>query len=335
VEDPTGSAVTSADAGTTAASPDASDSGSTPAEAVGVESQPSESTTDQTPTPDDSSSAEDSGEGTDDPDDQPRNDDERKLSRRERQRLREAERVNQAVADALAQKEREAATAREAADRQAKIDAQLKERRDKYGQFVGTPETIQTLDTEIADLNRRIRSELANPTGVDLDSDDPASLVNQVAAKEAQKAKYTENQSYEGLIRDEVWAQVEDGFAFPATFPELAADPKAKAAYLHAQGGIPGAMTVLANTIRAAKDAEWQAKADAQAKTHQSELAAIKADRDGWRVRAGGGELSVEEAGAPATDGHWTRERLRNLTPEEYRKHRVSIERAAAAGAIR
>lgn len=259
------------------------------------------------PTPDDTS-AEDTGdtEGTEDPEDQPRNDEERKLSRRERQRLREAERVQQAVADALAQKEREAATAKEAADRQAKIDKQLAERRERYSKFVGTPEIVQSLTAERDALNRQIRDEIVNPQGVDIDA-----LAVQVAAKDAELARLTDNQSYEGVIREEIWAQIEDGYAFPATFPELANDPKAKAAYLHAQGGIPGALTVLADTIRSAKDREWQTKIDAQTKAHQSELKALQADRDGWRVRAGGGELSIEESGTPSYPAG-------TLTPERY-----------------
>lgn len=313
VEDPTGSPVSSADAGTTAASSSASDSGSTPAEAVAVESQSSEQTDTATPTPDSSETVEDSGdtEGSEDPDEQPRNDEEKKLSRRDRQRLREAERVQQAVADALAQEKREAAAEKEAAVKQAAAEKVLGERREKYSKFVGTPEIVQSLDTEIAELNRQIRAEIVTPTGVDLDSEEPTSLVNQVAAKEAQKAEFSKNQSYEGVIREEVWSQIEGGFTFPATFPELANDPKAKAAYLHAQGGIPGALTVLADTIRSAKDREWQAKLDTQSKTHESALKAAQADRDGWRVRAGGGELSPEDAGSPSYPAG-------TLTPERY-----------------
>lgn len=309
-------------------------SGPTDANTSAVESQQAAETTDATPTPD-SLSAEDQGdnEGSDaeSEDERPRNDEERKLSRRERQRLREQERIDKAIADALAAKDREREHAEESRKQQETRQAAEKARQERLSQYVGTPDTLRTMQTEIDQLNHQIRQELLQPTpGVDLDA-----LISQAAEKTAKRDRLTENQTFRGELEADIWNGLEADFSFAATFPELANDAAARAAYLHNQGGIRGALTTLAETIRTATAREWEAKLSEQNKKHASELKAVEADRDGWRVRAGGGELAPAEAGVPATDGTWTRERLARMSVEEYRKHRVSIERAAAAGLIR
>lgn len=328
--DPSGSAVSApADtASTTTTAPATSEP--TDASGAAAERQPVSDAANPEPTPDDTS-AEDPGEneGAESEEDQPRNDEERKLSRRERQRLREQERIDKAIAEAIAANEREREQAEEVKKRQEAATAAEKARREKLAQFVGTPERLQTLTSERDEITRKINAELLNPAGEDLDA-----LAAQAAEKQSEIDRLRVNQSFEGEIRQDIWSQIEQDFVFPTTFPELS-DPQARAAYLHAQGGVKGALVVLADTIRAAKDREWQGKLDAQAKEHDSKLKALAADRDGWRVRAGGGDLAPEDGGTPSVDGTWTRERLRNMPLEEYRKHRASIERAAAAGLIR
>lgn len=259
------------------------------------------------PTPDDTS-AEDPGEteGTESEDDQPRSEEEKKLSRSERRRLREQERIDKAVADAIAASKREAEQAEEVRKNQERIQQAIKARQERLAKFVGTPESLQTLSTEIDTLNRQIRSELVDPKGADLDA-----LADQVAQKEFERSRLQENQQYEGVIRDEIWTQIESDYAFPATFPELANDSKAKAAYLNNPQGIRGALTTLAETIRSSKDREWQAKLDAATRESDSKIKALEADRNGWRQRAGGGGDSVEEAGTPAYSAG-------TLTPERY-----------------
>lgn len=305
--DPNGVAAASSAADTAAPAATAPDSGPTDAASGAVETQPGETTDDSAPTPDSSESAEDQGEaeGLESEDDQPRNDDERKLSRRERQRLREQERIDKAIADALAAKDREREQAEETRKRQETATAAEKARRERVSQFVGTQEALTSLNSEIDTLQKQINDEIVTPNGADLED-----LIAQANAKRAHRDRWLENQSFQTELQADIWSQIEADYAYPATFPELA-DPKARAAYLHSQGGIRGAMDTLANAIRSHKDREWQAKLDTQAKETQTKLKALEADRDGWRVRAGGGTVGIENAGTPSYSAG-------TLTPERY-----------------
>lgn len=318
--DPNGVAVATPAADTAAPAATAPDTGPTDAAPAAVEGQPSDAPDNSAPTPD-SESVEDPGEaeGPESEDDQPRNDEERKLSRRERQRLREQERINQAIADAIAQREREREQAEETRKRQEEAAKAEQARRERLSQFTGTPEQLTSLNGEIEALNRQIRTELVQPTpGTDLDA-----LIQQVEQKTAQRDRWQEAQSYHGAIREDVWASLSDDFAFPSTFPELANDPAARAAYLHNPNGVRGALQTLAETIRKAAAAE-HAKATAEiTKRHQAELKALEADRDGWRARAGGGDLAPESAGVP-TGGTMTYAQFQSLPLEKRREMRAN-----------
>ena len=317
--DPNGVAVATPAADTAAPAATAPDTGPTDAAPAAVEGQPSETTDNSAPTPD-SESVEDNGEaeGPESEDDQPRNDEERKLSRRERQRLREQERINQAIADAIAQREREREQAEETRKRQEEAAKAEQARRERLSQFTGTPELRQSIDAEIKAIQAKIDDEILRPAGADLEA-----LYAERTAKEAQRDRWTEAQSYESAISENIWAGLADDFAFPATFPELANDPAARAAYLHNPGGIKGALQTLAETIRKAAAAEHaKATADLTAK-HQAEIKALEADRNGWRARAGGGDLAPESAGVP-TGGTMTYAQFQSLPLEKRREMRAN-----------
>lgn len=292
----------------------------------------------QTPTPDRSDtdgSAEDQGDDEDAAESE-RPESERKLTRSQRQALRQQEAIDKAVADALAkhQSDQQAAAERQ---RQAQASTEAQQAKAKrLAEYLGEPDqpgspgTIARLTSEINDLNRQIRAELTTPQGADLDA-----LAAAVAQKETEVATYQRANALAGEIEDAVFDTFRADFTSAKEFPELAADPAKQAAYLHAQGGVRGALHVLADTIRSAKDAEWSAKLAASEKVAADKLAAMQTDRDGWRVRAGGAELPTTDGGSASnTSGLLTPDSYASMSYEERMKLRATPEGRARIDAM-
>lgn len=258
---------------------------------------------------------------------------ERKLSRKERQRLREEERIAAAVQAEVAKRESERAQAEEARRQQEQSQEAARKRNAELAEFVGEPDTaerpgtIRRLDAEIADLNAKIRAELTNPQGLDLDG-----MVAEVAKKEADKAAFVKANQMAGRIEEHVWSTFGADFAAAANFPEFGDDPAKKARYLNAQGGVAGALRALVDVANEAKDAHYTAEIAKINEKNAAQLKAAQADRDAWRVRAGGGEAVVEQDGTPISIGAMTREQFLALPREQ--KERMRRDQPAAVAAI-
>lgn len=337
--DPTVAVADSAAADTTATSTDALATEPTSADGSTVESQGTDQATSDTPTPEDESSAEDDGDT--EGDDPAQTDEERKLSRRERQRIREQERIDKAVEERIAAREREREQAEAEKTRQAQTQEARAAAAKEFAAYIGEDGETDRLNAEIADLNRRIRSEVADPQGVDLDHPETG-LLAEIAKKEARLADITRAQGFQEKIANNLWNGIEAHVMSPLQFPEFANDPAAKARFVGAEGGIAGALKVAREVIRAAAIAEKDAEIEGLRKTHTSEKAALEADRNSWRVRAGGSEVADTSAGGAASNGAviYTRERLRDMMRTdsgmaEFRRNRAEIERQEAAGLIR
>lgn len=285
------------------------------------------------PTPEDVSSAE-AGPPEDDDEPKPDETSEESKSRTERQferRLKalladpeKAKGVLSPILDPLLQAARDKdAAERKAASESAEASraAQQAElaRVKELQEFIGVPDapdkpgTISTLQAEYETLNQQIRQELLTPTGqVDIDA-----LSKQADEKQFEIKQYSKSLKMAGVIEGLVWQRLGPDFASAATFPELAADPQKQAAYLNAQGGVRGALHVLADTIRAAKDAEKAAELKAQADKHAVELKALQTDLAGWRVRAGGAEGQSVGTGRPGFSGAMTRQQFMALPKDQ------------------
>lgn len=221
------------------------------------------------------------------------------------------------ILDPLIQADRERTDSeRKASEAQQQTAAQARQaalaRQQKLQEFIGVPDapgkpgTLSTLQAEYDTLNRQIRSELVTPTGtVDLDA-----LTQQADQKAARIERTRENLAMTSEIEDYVWSQFGNEFASAAQFPELAADPAKQSAYLTAQGGVSGALRVLADTIRSAKDAEKTAALKERDDKHAAEVKALKSEVSNWRVRAGAEEVPDVGTGRPAAGGGRTVARL-------------------------
>jgi hypothetical protein len=320
---------------TTAESSAAPESGPTVDDSSAVESQSGDTADDSTPTPESDDSAEDDGE-----DEEPeQTEEQKKLSRRERQKLREQERIDKAVEERFAAKEREAQAAEAEKQRQAQTQQAREAAAKEFAEYIGEDGETDRLNAEIADLNRQIRAEVSDPQGADLDGDD--GLLAQVAKREARLAEIQRAQGFQQKIANNIWNGIEYEILSPLQFPEFASDPAAQARYRGAEGGIAGALKVAREVIRAAAIAEKDAEIVKIKESHQTAVKALEADRNGWRVRAGGEEVADTSAGGQAANGGgvYTRERLRQMmeTPAgmaEYRRNKSEIERQERAGLI-
>lgn len=331
--DPSGPGADVSAPDTTASPSVAPDTGPTPEGLLAVE-RPSDDTdaTDQ-PTPDDESAEDDGADEGEHPDQPDQTEEQKKLSRRERQRQREEERIAKAVQERFEQAERE----RQTAEQQAKVEQARAERQKALAAYRGEEGEHARLTAEIADLNRQIRSELSNPQGIDLDA-----VEQQIAQKEARLGSITQAQAFEGEIAQGIWNGIEAAMLSPLQWPELSG-PELRQKYLSAEGGIVGCLQIAREAIVAAKDAEKASALKAQADQHATALKALEADRNAWRVRAGGAEAADTSSGGTAANGSgliYTRERLRQMmqTPAgmaEYRRNKAEIERQERAGLIR
>jgi colicin import membrane protein len=330
-------------AGTAAETP-APDTAGTPADALpveptsdggsSVESQSTDQATEsETPTPEDDISAEDDGE--DEGTEVEQTEEQKRLSRRERQRLREQERIDKAVEERIAARERE----REQAEAEKQRQAQTQEAREtaakEFAEYIGEPGESDRLTAEIADLNRQIRSEIADPRGVDLD-DPEKGLLAQVAKKEARQAEIARAQGFQAKIANNLWNGIEAHVMSPLQFPELAGDQAAQARFLGAEGGIAGALKVAREIIRTKALAEKDAEIATLKESHQTALKALEADRNGWRVRAGGSEVADTSAGGQAAlSGQLlTPERYAHMTFDQRQKLRSTPEGRAQIDAM-
>jgi hypothetical protein len=300
-----------------------------------VEGQ-SEQPTDDTslaPGTDDASNEPEGGEAEDDA---PRSEEEQKLSRSERRKLREQERIAAAIeADRVerARQAEEAAAAKKRADEAAKA---AKARTERLSQFIGTPDapdkpgTISTLQAENAELYERLRTEIGT-----IDQDTFDQIDTKIKANKARIERLNENRAMSSEIEAFVWDTFGADFASAVGFPEMA-DPATKAKYLNAEGGVRGALNVLADAIRTAKDAERDAALKAQAEKHATQVKALEADLTSWRIRAGGSEVADTTSGGTASlSGQLlTPERYRSMTFEQRQKLRSTPEGRAQIDAM-
>lgn len=295
-----------------AVTPDSTDAGDAVESPVaGDDSAPS-------PTPEGDTSAE-AGEGEDDDEPKPDETPDERKTRSQRRKERLEQQIEQRVQAALAksESERKATEAQQQTAEQARQAALA--RQQALHQYIGVPDapgrpgTLTTLRNEIDTLNRQIRSELTQPQGADLDA-----LTQQVAEREARFERTRENLAMSSQIEEYVWSQLGNDFASAAQFPELASDPAKQSAYLNAQGGVGGALRVLADTIRSAKDAEKTAALKDLSDKHSAEVKALRSEVSNWRVRAGAEEVPDVGTGRAATGGPGlTLERYRSMTTEE------------------
>lgn len=311
---------------TTAESSVAPDPGPTADGAPAVESRSGDETTAPEPTPGDEP-AEDDGDGEGTEDDGEQTEEQQKLSRRERQRLREQERIEREVAERLAAKEREATEAAEREKREAEARKAREQAAREFAEYIGEPDEDARLRDEIADLNRQIRSEVANPNGADLDA-----LEAKVSKAEARLAEITRARGFQDKIAANLWNGIEAHVMSPLQWPEFS-DPATKQRYLGAEGGIAGALGVLKDVLRTA----WQAEVDAERaetkKQHDSEVATLREELRGWRVRAGAEEVPDTTSGGPAvSSGAMTRTEFMRLPKEQ--KDRMRREQPAVVAAI-
>lgn len=287
--------------------------------------QPSE-----TPTPESEDPAEDDGDT--EGDDPAQTDEERKLSRRERQRIREQERIDKAVEERIAAREREREQAEAEKTRQAQTQEARAAAAKEFAAYIGEDGETDRLTNEIAELNRQIRSEVADPQGVDLDHPETG-LLAEVAKKEARLAEIKRAQGFQEKIANNLWNGIEAHVMSPLQFPEFANDPAAQARFVGAEGGIAGALKVAREVIRAAVVAEKDAEIEGLRKTHTSEKAALEADRNSWRVRAGGSEVADTSAGgAAALSGAMSRAEFMALPKE--RKDQIRRDQPALVAEI-
>ena len=320
---------------TTAEPTTAPDTGSTEAGSLAVESPSDDAEATSQPTPDSEESAEDDGddEGTETTGEQ--TEEQKRLSRRERQRLREEERLHKAVADAIAERDR---VANEAAERQLAEDMARKAREESQKRFVeykGEQGENERLASEIADLNRQIRAEIANPAGVDLDD-----LEAQVSQKEARLADIQKAQGFEGAIREDIWNGIEAHMLTPLQWPEFS-DQAARQRFLTTPGGIAGAWNTAREVLTAAIEARKDAEIATLKSDHESEVKTLREEMRGGRVRAGAEEVSDTTSGGAAAiaDGALTPDRYSRMTSEQRAKlrstpeGRAQIDRMVRAGA--
>ncbi len=282
---------------------------------------------DAQPTPEDDSSAEDDGE--DEGTEPEQTEEERKLSRRERQRLREQERIEKERQAAVEEYRRTQETAAEQAKREQDAKAAREAAAKEFAEYIGEPDETDRLNAEIADLNRQIRAEVADPKGVDLD-DPERGLLAQVAKKEARLSEIKRAQGFQEKIANNLWNGIEAHVMSPLQFPEFAGDPAAQARYRSAEGGIAGALAVAREVIRAAAIAEKDAEIVKLREEHTTAMKALEADRNGWRVRAGGEEVADTSAGGyAAPSGAMTRAEFMKLPKDQ--KDRIRANPAALA----
>lgn len=296
---------------TASASPDALSTEPTDGGAT-VESPIGETTTDASlPTPesdDDSAEAGDETEASTNEDGTPR------PSRSERQRQKWLEEllsdpakaesvlgpaIQPFVDKALSAKEQQAQA--EATTRQQQETAQraAQARSAAFAEHLGVPDapgkpgTLSQFQQEYDEANRQVRSELVNPTGADLDA-----LIAKAANAEAQIGRLRANNALVSAAEDYIWEQInQGGFARVGEIPEMAANPEAVKRFLHGGHDVHQAHQILADTIRSSEQAKsTQALAALEAK-HATQMKAVEADRNAWRVRAGGGEATTANGG--------------------------------------
>lgn len=305
--DPTGSAAPAPEPDTAPSPADAlATSEPTDAGLSDAEDRAGDDAAGSTPTPDDES-AEDDGddEGTETTGEQ--TEEQKRLSRKERQRLREQERIDKAVADAIAVKERERQEQAETAKREADAEKARAERAKKFAEYIGEAGEVDRLNSEIGDLNRRVRGEIGTLTQEQFDQ-----IEADIRTKEARIASIQQAQGFEGAIREDIWNGIEAAMYRPLAWPEFA-DPATRQRFLSSPGGIAGAWDTARDVLNAAKDAERDAALAERDKKHAADKATWESELRTWRVRAGAEEVPDTTSGGAAAISD-----AGVLTPERY-----------------
>lgn len=311
------------------AAPTESSEAATPADVTHGDT--AEQTTDtepaaDTPEPDDGDDAEtEPSEG-----DSPEEAKSKAQKRRERQRQREQERIDRAVAEAVAQRERERETA-EQQRQQTEQAAKAREEREKaLAQYKGEPGEVERLQGEVTALHKRTLTEIATLTQDDVDQ-----ITADIAQRETRLQSIAQAQAFEGEIRQDLWNGIEKHVLSVLNYPE-AADPAVRQQILTAEGGIAGVWATARGALVAMKDAERDTALKAQADKHAVEMKAAMADRDAWRVRAGGAEAAdMTSGGAAATAaGELTPARYQAMDPTDRMKLRQTPEGRAKIDAM-
>ena len=326
--DPTGSVsgVTAPD--TTAEPSTAPETGPTAGGSPAVESQSDEATEpSQQPTPGDEP-AEDDGE--DEGIDSEQTDEQKRLSRRERQKLREQERIDKAVQSAIAVRDREATEAAERQKRETEAAAARAASAKEFAEYVGADGESDRLSTEIGELHKRLRAEIGTLTQDEFDE-----LEADIRTRETRIADITRARGFQDKIAANIWNGIEAHMLHPLGWSEFS-DQATRAKFLGAEGGIAGAWDVARDVLVAAVEGRKDVEIKALKESHASEVATLRDEVRGWRVRAGAEEApDTTSGGSAATSGSaLTPQRYAAMTFEQRQKLRSTPEGRAAIDAM-